>query len=502
MTGVARRSVMSHWCHLTRRSHRCAVVPVLLVLFPLGCRSEPPPIERSDVPNVMLITLDTTRADRLHCYGYSRATSPHLDALAADGTLFERAIAQSAATPISHASILTGLNPYQHGVRVIYAKGGCQLPERVETLATMLRTGGWQTGAFVSSFTVSSFYGFDRGFDLFDEPLSAAPNAVMQERDGGGFTWNRRTNQRRSDETTGAALAWLRRVKRPFFLWAHYWDPHDDVLVPPGDVLSRFPATDSRPRAADRALYDAEIFYMDRQLGRMIQFLKDTGEYDNTLFVVVADHGQGLGDHGWWHHRILYQEQIRVPLIVRLPQHDGAPRIADCVRTIDIVPTVLDALGQKAVVKLEGASLLPLMAGQAAPQRLAYADALNLYDLNARLIEHRPQDDLVYCATDGRWKLVHRPRHPDRHELFDLRLDPGERLNLYSPTHPEARRLKAALDRWDGYVDEGFEQGYDAEVIDALRSLGYIDAAEPDDVDGGSSTTPDVRESVPSGDGG
>ncbi|HUU82896.1 MAG TPA: sulfatase [Phycisphaerae bacterium] len=448
---------------------------MLAVLAGGGC-SRDQDEGRSDVPyNVVLVTLDTTRADHLSCYGHTTETSPNFDALAREGARFDSAIAQAASTPVSHASIFTGLNPYQHGVRVIYAASGYRLAGSIPTLTTVLKERGWHTGAFLSSFTVSEFYGFDRGFDVFDNGLHNPADQVLTEGEEGNYRWDLRLNQRRSDQTTARAVEWLGEAKRPFYLWVHYWDPHDPYEVPPAEVLARFMRAPRGSEAGQRQRYDAEIFFMDAQFGRLVQVLKEMGQYDRTIIVVVGDHGQGLGDHGWDQHRILYQEQLHVPLILRIPGGARGRVVSQLVRTIDIFPTVLEALGISTGSTIEGRSLLGLMAGETDSPRIAYADALNLYDLNAKSVQtKRPQDDLVYCAMDRQWKLIYRPRHPDKNELYNLRDDPGELHNLYGRESTQAERLLAALKEFDGFVDQPFGEGTDAEALERLRAMGYV----------------------------
>ena len=214
---------------------------------------------------------------------------------------------------------------------------------------------------------------------------------------------------------------------------------------------------------------------MDAQFGRLLQSLKDAGRYDRTIVVVVGDHGQGLGDHDWWQHRILYQEQIRVPLILRIPGGSDRKVVSDLVRIIDIFPTVLELLGVSGFSGIEGRSLLGLMAGKPESPRLAYADALNLYDLNAHMVAtRRPNDGLVYCAMDREWKLLYRPKDPDQSELYNLERDPGERINLYGKVQTPTERLLAKLIEFDCFVDEPFGQADDPETLERLRSLGYV----------------------------
>jgi arylsulfatase A-like enzyme len=263
-----------------------------------------------------------------------------------------------------------------------------------------------------------------------------------------------------------------------FFVWVHYWDPHDAWIKPPAEIVNRFAVPDQDVDAQRRALYDAEVFYVDSQFGRLVDFLRESGRFDDTIVVVVSDHGEGLGEHDWWYHRLLYQEQIHVPLIVRAPDGDHARVVPDVVRTVDIYPTILDLLGVAEPAAVEGASLLSLMEGKAEPPRVAYADQLNLYDLNSRVINRRPDDDLLYCAMDGSWKLIYKPRNPDSSELYDLTRDPDEARNLYHPTHREVLRLREILDESGGYVDQPFGDGVDEDVIERLRALGYVSRVE------------------------
>lgn len=449
-------------------------VALTLTLSLTGCSREPAAAPRP--LNVLLVTLDTTRADRFGCYGATPSRTPHFDALAADGAVFLNAMSQAAVTPVAHAGILTGLYPFQHGVRVLYAGSGYRLPENAPTLATILRPLGWTTAAILSAYPVSERFGFDHGMDFFDNGCGGDAGEMIKGPDG-KYQWDVRTSQRRSDATTEAAIEWLRSTPGRFMLWVHYWDPHDGVRTPPPEFLAPYLRDRVSPQEAMLGLYEAEVAYVDEQFGRLVAFLKEQKRYDDTIIVVVSDHGEGLGDHGWWYHRILYQEQIHVPLLMRIPGEAPGKRVAELAPTVDILPTLLEALSIKPAGGLAGRSLLGPMRGQQRPPAVAYADQLNLYDLNANMVSKRPQDDLVHCASDGRWKLIHRPRQPDRDELFDLAQDPKELNNLYRPDHPEAVRLLAALDAFGGYRDEPFEEGADAEALERLRSLGYVGGA-------------------------
>src|SRR6185503_13294501 len=211
--------------------------------------------------------------------------------------------------------------------------------------------------------------------------------------------------QRRSDETTDRVLGDL--GARPFFLWVHYWDPHDLAKLPPGLSLKDARASGFKPGV--QPYYAEEVAFVDAQLGRLLAGLRAKGLYDDTLIVVVADHGQGLMDHGWPAHRLLYQEQIRVPLIVRVPGVSQVHAVPELVRTVDIFPTVLDYLGLAAKGSISGRSLRPLLEGTRDEPRLALADQLNGYDWNAGMVRERPLDDFLYAAVERDWKLVYRP---------------------------------------------------------------------------------------------
>jgi arylsulfatase A-like enzyme len=433
--------------------------------------------------NVLLVTLDTTRADYLGCYaGLARdpshplARTPALDALAAEGVRFDMGLSTAAVTPVSHAAILTGLCNHHHGVRVMFAQGGFRLPETTPTLFTVLHEKGWRTGAFHSAFPVSDFFGLGRGFDVYETmkgEMQGGPDAA---------NWDIHKLQRRSDATTDLALAFLEHTDRPFAMWIHYWDPHDTVLLPPDVTLPQGTLTPEQELAARRRLYATEIGFVDSQFQRVVDALKARGEWERTIVVVVGDHGEGLDDHGWLYHRILYQEEIRVPFLVRVPGTEGGDDgrvVTSLVSTVDLAPTVYDYLGLEGP-PADGRSLRPLIEGRPDEPRIALADQVNDLDFNAGdiLRAKRPQDLYVYCATDGRWKLLYRPQDPGASELFDLEHDPLERANLFAPDHPEAVRLKTELAERRPWVTAPFvpikvSEAQTAGVQKTLKGLGY-----------------------------
>ncbi len=286
----------------------------------ISCTSE------SKLPqlNILLITLDTTRADHLGMYGCENPTSFHLDNLAAESAVFDLAISQASVTPVSHASMFTGLEPYHHGLRVLHGLTANNLGEERITLAELWRDAGGETAAFVSAYPAGSSFGLAQGFNHFDEQFSQS--------DGEGLVTEKGTvqtgmSQRRADDTTHAAVEWLRANtpgEKPIFMWVHYFDPHDPLVVPPDEFVQALlnskiqPASDEKPDVM-RALYDCEIYYMDQQINTLLSAFKVRGLWNQTIVAVVGDHGEGLGDHNWWTHGLLYQEQIHVPFFIRIP---------------------------------------------------------------------------------------------------------------------------------------------------------------------------------------
>lgn len=409
------------------------------------------PAPATPPPNLLLVTIDTLRADRVGAYGYAKGTTPTLDRLAREGLLVEEAVVQVPQTRPSHVSIFTGLQPYEHGVRDNLSP---PLEARFPTLATLLKGRGYATGGFIGAYPVSRDSGLDRGFDRFDDPFGRGSGRARDDR-----------SARPAREVVDPALAWLRGLgKRPFFAWVHLFDPHAPY-TPPSPYRERFKASP----------YDGEVAYADAQLARLLEWLGRSGEAARTLVVVTSDHGEGLGDHGWPGHQLLYQEQIHVPLLVRLPGGPRGKAVSGVVRTIDIFPTVLDSLGVAPPGRMREHSLRRLIAGEAEPPRIAYAEQLNEFDLNADVLRGRPLDGRLYCITDGAWKLILRRNLPDRSEMFRTADDPGELRNRYGDAREEATRLLAILDAMQPYRDQPFGDGEgDREALERLRSLGYV----------------------------
>ncbi len=440
-----------------------------------GCAERPP-------LDLLLVTLDTTRADRLGCYGYPYGTTPELDRLAAEGVLFERAIAQAAVTPVSHASILTGLDPYHHGLRVLHGLVANKLPAAAVTLAEVWRQAGGESAAFVSAFPVTAAFGLDQGFDRFDADFRQADGSGLVDEHG---VVNAGLSQRRADDTTTAALGWIEEQAdstRPLLLWVHYFDPHDPLLPPPPQVQRRFlPAGAASRGDRLRALYDAEVAFMDAQIGRLLEGWRRHRDWERTVVAVVADHGEGLGDHGWWSHGILYQEQIRVPMLLRAPGLAAGQRVRAVTPTIDLMPTVLELTGIAARrwPKMDGGSLAPsLLAGQEPPGRLAYADSVNILTYGRQDDPARSdrKDDKLYGLIDGPHKLIYHQLRPAESEFYDLAADPGEERNLAPQRPPDMERLLRDLRAREPFSEilPGMTPT-DLERLEQLEALGYVE---------------------------
>jgi arylsulfatase A-like enzyme len=434
-----------------------------------GCSGAPAPDERL---NVVLITLDTLRADHLGCYGYAKDTSPTLDRMAEESFVFEQAVAQSAVTPVSHASIFTGLNPYRHGLRSLHGGIGYSLEDEQTTLAEVLVDQGYATAGFVSAFPATAHYGLHQGFQTWDEDMSSGRDGRRLVTEHGIVDTGRA--QRRADDTTDAVLPWIeRRDEQPFFLWVHYFDVHDPALMPPSPYVLRFPPESRDQPDVLRAIYDAEIAFVDAQIARLLAALDAAELMDRTLIAVVADHGEGLGDHGWWGHTLLFQEQLRVPLLIRVPGMQGR-RIGGLARTIDLAPTLLELLDLTGTLgDTDGRSLAGALRGGPAPEGIAYSESVNdLAAYHGTVFENAS----MYAVNDGRFKLlVHRERNRDVElALYDLQSDPAELRNLWGSSPGPGRALRAHLDGDPSILEAPARAEIEPAVRKRLEALGYL----------------------------
>lgn len=445
--------------------------PLLLLMAALGslglgsCSQDPPR------PSLLVITLDTTRADYLSCYGSKRSRTPVLDGLAQSGVLFENTFSSSAVTPVAHASIFTGQYAPGHGLRVLAGNGGDRLQPSAVTLAELCAESGWDTAAVHSAFPVSRRFGLDQGFSHFD---SFEGEARIDET--GKTTWDVKNLQRRSDETVNRALAWAQESDGPFMLWVHLWDPHDPTLTPPEQFMAGIPQDVTGAYHPIR-LYAREVEYLDQQIGRLLKKLRPMAGEAGLLVALTSDHGEGLDDgmarHGWAAHRMLYTEQIHVPLILAGPGVPKFKRVTQLVRTVDLLPTLSTILGLPTPEGIDGLDLAPLWEGTESAPRPAYADQINGYDGNAAMVRRRPDAAFQFVWVEYPWKLYWRPHQRADSELFNLAADRGEEINLLATRPKIAHRLLSALAQGKPWVTEPYGAPDDVNVEGALGALGY-----------------------------
>jgi len=404
------------------------------------------PVGDATPPNVVLFTLDTTRADRLGAYGYQDVKTPTIDALAKGGVLFQRAISPAPITLPSHSSIMTGLYPPAHGVR---DNGTFALSEEMTTLAELLRDDGYATGAFVGAAVLERRYGLTQGFDVYDDDFSQGRRRQL-------FMYS----ERRCEQVVSSALHWVEQHKNaPFFTWLHFYDPHASY-DPPEPWATDY----------DGHLYDGEIAYSDHCIGTFVDALRTWGLWNNTLVVVTADHGESLGEHGERTHGLfIYDATVHVPLILQAPTRLPAGRIvSELVRLVDIMPTILAVLRKPIPPALDGRSLLPLIRGRREPEpRTAYSEAL--------LPKYHYGWAELKGLTTQAWKLIDAPRP----ELYALLQDPKELVNVQEREPRRFREMKKTLTSLAerGETPESRLE-LDPETAERLRGLGYIWAPE------------------------
>jgi arylsulfatase A-like enzyme/Tfp pilus assembly protein PilF len=425
-----------------------ALLGPLLVAAAL-CVNAAPAAQRTSRPNVLLVTLDTTRADRIGAYGYTLAETPVLDRLAREGVRFDDATAQSPLTAPAHAALLTGQYPGRLGIR---NNASSPIPDSAVTLAESLRGAGYRTGAFIGAFVVDRAYGFAQGFDVFD----AAFTGFRQEIKG--------QVQRPAKEVVDPALEFIAAApaNAPFFAWVHLYDAHTPYDPPPPYNV----------KFAKRP-YDGEIAYADAQVGRLVSALRAAGTLDRTIVAVVGDHGEALGDHGEEDHGIfLYEAVTRVPWIMRLPNGERAGAVvAEQIRQVDLTPTILDLAGAASNARTDGESLAPVIRGTGRrdpPPSYTESWYPQLHFGWSRLRALRV----------GEWKYIAAPKP----ELYDLRTDRAERRNVIGERSSVASRMAGeleAIERSFGGAATAATPQPDAETIARLRSLGYIGLAAP-----------------------
>ena len=398
-------------------------------------------------PNVLLITIDTLRADRLGCYGDRDAVTPVLDALAAGGVRFLDAVAHVPLTLPSHATILTGVTPLKHGVR---DNAGFVLGPSLRTLAEQFGAGGYETAAFVSGFPVHRRFGLARGFETYDDRFPQGSDPARPP-----------YVERRADQTMAAATAWLARRsgedRRPFFIWLHLFDPHAPY-DPPEPYRSRFSA---RP-------YDGEVAFTDAQIGVLLDQLARADLRDQTLILATSDHGEGLGEHGEPTHGLfIYDSTIRVPLILAGPGIPKGRIAASLARGIDIAPTLLDLAHVAALAEAEGRSLRPAWTGPAPAEQPAYIESL----FGRLSFGWAP----LYGWRDRQLMFIDAPRP----ELYDVQVDPGQLHDLSGTRTADAGRYRRVIEAAVSSAPALQPGPTSREARDRLRSLGYTGGSGP-----------------------
>jgi arylsulfatase A-like enzyme/Flp pilus assembly protein TadD len=392
---------------------------------------------------VILITIDTLRADHLACYGYTGLKTPNIDGLASEGTRFADAVAQVPLTLPSHCSILTGTYPSFH--RVHDQTGHLQTDR--PTLARLLKAQGYATAAFVSSFVLSSQTGLNEGFDHFDDAFGSSRVSRADEL------------ERRGNQTLSRALAWMAKVESArLFVWLHLYDPHAPY-TPPEPFRSQYAG---RP-------YDGEIGFVDSLIGQLAHFLKNKGLYSKTLIVFTADHGEDLGDHGEdTHGFFVYDSTVRIPLIIKAPgERFGATVIREPVQSVDIAPTILQMLSLPPGRDMQGKSLLSLIMHKDWHANPAIGETYYPFF-------HFGWSPLFFLRTD-RYKFIDAPNP----ELYDLQRDPSELRNLFTMQRPLADRMrKQLLELLRRAGPAGgrsvSSRPVDEAVLEKLKSLGYL----------------------------
>jgi len=418
---------------LSRQARRLSSIGFLVFAFLLGCHRGVTPSNKTPV---ILISVDTLRSDHLPAYGYSGVATPNIDALRKDGILFERAYSHTPLTLPSHATILTGALPADHGLR---DNVGFKLNASVPTLASLLAKNGYATGAAISAFVLRHETEISRGFSFYDddvEPIGASAVIGRVQRDG--------------RDTARIAKSWIDQQHGPFFFFLHLYEPHTPY-TPPEPFLSRYSNH-----------YDGEIAYADDIVGDFIAYLKQRDLYDNALIVFLSDHGEGLNDHGEEEHGIfVYREALQVPLIVKLPKSAHAGESAKApVALADVFPTIIEQTATHlASAHGAGQSLLTMLGGDA-PSRNVYSESYY-----ARF--HFGWSDL-HSLIDGQHQYIRAPIP----ELYDVAADPGEKKNIINENRRTYVAMRSAIEPF--VKQASAPSAIDPEEAAKLAALGYV----------------------------
>jgi len=417
---------------------------IIILLLGFSCLVSTADAQR---PNVILITMDTTRADRMGFNGSKKGLTPNLDVVAQDGVVFTQAYSQAPITPVSHATIFTGTYPQFHRVNDF----GKRVPASLPVISEIFKKQGYRTGAFVGSIILdpngAMAPGFDRGFDTYA--------AGYRRRTPGDDRY--KTMEHRAEETITRALAWLSKNSRgPFFLWIHIWDPHEPY-EPPAAFARKFPG----------APYDAEIAYSDAMLGRFFAELRNRKLYEGTAIAIMGDHGESLGAHGEDSHGIfLYDETIHVPLLMKLPgKRSAGTRVNARVGLVDVAPSLLDMAGIQPLPHMQGQTLVRTLGRANQPDRPSFAET----DYPRRAFGWSS----VSAWRTGNYLYIRSPRP----ELYDLAADPQVKNNLAESNRSLLDRLAAQAEdfrkRSAAAGPEGKDEPVDPKLAQQLSALGY-----------------------------
>jgi arylsulfatase A-like enzyme/Flp pilus assembly protein TadD len=399
-------------------------------------------IEKNNRQNVLLITIDTLRADRLSCYSKQHSQTPNIDNLAERGVLFTRAFANTSTTLPSHANILLGVSPLYHGVhdnlRFIVRKDFLSLAEH-------LKDNGYATAAFVGAYPLDSRFGLDQGFDTYDDYYPHDHNQQLT------------LLERRAEDVIEKALEGLKSLKSPWFVWIHCYDPHLPYK-PPEPFMARF----------KKNPYDGEVAYVDLAMGKLLRYLDENHLFDSTMIVLTGDHGESLGQHGEMSHGFFaYNTTVWIPLIMNVPDV-GPKREEQYVSHLDIFPTICDVVGVKKPSFLQGSSLLPVLKGKSLSDRPIYFESLYPYYSYG----WAPLRGFIY----GNEKFIDSPIP----ELYDLENDFDERMNLATRKIIDRylKQLEEIIRDYFSPESVRSEEKLDRDVLKKLSSLGYISRSQ------------------------
>jgi arylsulfatase A-like enzyme len=482
---------------LTRPVVTAIVVVLVAAAWAGGTRLVPAPAPAplvarasgADMPNVLLIMVDTLRADHLSCYGGSPVQTPHIDQLASGGLRYANTFSQASWTRPSVATILTGLYPSSHGA----VHKADRLPDRVETLAEMLQRGGYRTVGFANNANVSAAFNFQQGFDeyhyLAPDFFFGASEAASQLAVYSGLRLVRERflshyvdvhhYYQPAEVVTATVRDWLDHRppgKEPLFLFVHYMDPHDPYFVHPfnGEGYARVANPNPPAELAEKLhrVYAGEVAYLDEHLGVLFDDLRKRGLWDRTLVVLTADHGEEFHEHGgWWHGTTLYDEQVHVPLLVKPARYTGPGKVVEELATsLDITPTVLASARLPLPGTLQGHPL-PLDGGIPSARQSVFAEE----DLEGNVLQAvRTRESKLISANPGN------PRGLAPEELYDLTRDPGEHTNAVATAPAQAEMMRAELGKsvLQARAHAGATEQAGAEAAgqhERLKALGYVD---------------------------